>query len=133
MDAVIHRLKPHHVLLLSNYIKKGDEGEHYIRSTINDFKHYPQYEELYRKDHEREGAPIEYNQEFADSLVEYCKDVASDPDTKITVVDGLDSFCSLGCNRLNETCERSSEESKRYLMNGFGLKIGDVFTVSGIS
>jgi hypothetical protein len=133
MHTVTHRLKPHHVILLSNYIIQGDGGEHYIRSTINDFEHYPQYEEIYRKDHEREGVPTEYDQEFVDSLVEYCKGVASDPDAEITVVDGPDSLCSLGCNRSNGTCKESSEESKRDLMEAYGLGIGDVFTVSDIS
>ena len=135
MDACIdtHMLKPHHIILLSNYIMKGDGGEHYIRDTINDFEHYPQYEEIYRRDLERDGVPIKYDQGFVDRLVRYCRELSSDPNAEITVVDGPDSFCSLGCNRRNGSCATSSEVSKRKLMQAYGIGIGYVFTVSDIS
>ena len=41
-----HKLKPHHVLLMNNFIAKGNDGENYIRSTINDSENFPQYEEI---------------------------------------------------------------------------------------
>lgn len=75
------------------------------------------------------GVPIQYSSAFIDNLVEYCKKLKENPDTMIEVVDGIDSFCSLGCNRQNKSCETSSKESKIHLMNDFGLEIGDIFPI----
>ena len=139
MDAVVDRLKPqdklkpHHVVLLHRYIKKGGDGENYIRSTINNFEGYSQYEELAISRHIEDGVPLKYSGIFIENLIGYCKDLTRDPDNEIEVVDGIDSFCSLQCNRYNKSCAASTEESKADLMDGFGLKIGDVFTIGEIS
>ena len=133
MNTAAHRLNPHHVILLSCYIIKGDGGEDYIRGTINDFKEYPQYEPLAVSRHIEEGVPLKYGDAFIENIIEYCKNLTKDPNNEIEVVDGIDSFCSLQCSRYSKSCETSSEESKAYLMDSFGLNIGDVFTIENIS
>ncbi len=55
MKTSTHELKPHHIILFCNYLTKeerGEGGEDYIRSTINEVERHPQYEELNRRDYD---------------------------------------------------------------------------------
>lgn len=106
-----HRLSPHHIFLLKNYMLLGDKAEGRLRKEINEY-------ETYR-----------YDDDFVESLVQYLHTLTSDPDTIIEVVDGLDSFCDLGCNRKSRECLTSSRESKEELYWRYRVEIGDTITV----
>jgi len=126
----ISRLRPHHVMLLGYFISVG-EGESYIRRTINSMK----LEEDYL-DYTTRGTPLEFSQDFIDSIVDYYKELLKNREADLEIVDGVDDVCLLGsggCNRRKASCEyRDSEDSKNFIKEKFGIGVGDICKISHI-
>lgn len=126
-----YRLRPHHVKLLGCFISAGEERESYVRRTINSME----LEEGYLMDHITTGTPLEYSQDFVDSIIGYYKELLINREADFEVVDGVDDICLLGagCNRRKASCEgRDSGYSKNFIKEKFGIRVGDICKISHI-